>query len=83
MDIFLDSQRVLWLTPISHAGQQPDAPMPQQKEYLEATTTPGLWKHQWQPIQFCLIVNDFGIEYVGERHIHHLHNFLKQHYKIT
>ena len=53
------------------------------KGYFEATTTPGLWKHQWRPIQFSLIVDYFGIEYVGERHIHHLQNFLKQHYEIT
>ena len=51
--------------------------------YFEATTTPGLWKHQWQPIQFCLIVDNFVIEYVGERHIHHLRDVLKQHYEIT
>ena len=44
--------------------------------YFEATTTPGLWKHQWRPIQFWLIVDYFGIEYVGERHIHHLRNVL-------
>ena len=33
--------------------------------YSEAATTPGLWKHTWCPIQFCLIVDYFGIEYVG------------------
>ena len=53
------------------------------KRYFEATTTPGLWKHQWRPIQLCLILDDFGIEYVGELHIHHLRNVLKQHYEIT
>ena len=41
------------------------------KGYFEATTTPGLWKHQWRPIQFCLIVDD------------HLRDVLKQHYDIT
>ena len=29
--------------------------------YYEAATTPGLWKHKWHPIQFCLVVDDFGI----------------------
>ena len=52
------------------------------KGYFEATTTPGLWKHQSRLIQFCLIVDDFGIEYVGERHTHHLRDVLKQHYEI-
>jgi hypothetical protein len=36
--------------------------------YYEAATTPGLWRHKWQPIQFCLIVDDFGVEYVGIKH---------------
>ena len=54
-----------------------------QKGYFKATTTPGLWKNQWRPIQFCLIVGVFGIEYVGERHIHHLRDIIKQRYKIT
>ena len=49
------------------------------KLYFEATTTPGLWKHQWRPIQFCLIVDNFVIEYV----IRHLGDVLKQHYDIT
>ena len=53
------------------------------KGHFEATTTQGLWKHQCQPIQLCLVVDDFGIEYVGERHIHHLRDVLKQHYNIT
>ena len=30
-----------------------------------------------------LLVGDLGIEYVGERHIHHLRDVLKKHYKIT
>ena len=29
--------------------------------YFEATTTLGLWKHQRQPIQFCLIVDNLGV----------------------
>ena len=53
------------------------------KEYFKATTTPLIWKHKWRPIQFCFIVDDFGIEYVGEIHIHHLRDVLKQHYKIA
>ena len=33
--------------------------------YYEAATTMGLWRHKWRPIMFVLIVDDFGIEYVG------------------
>ena len=32
--------------------------------YYELATAPGLWNHKWRSIQFFLIVDDFGIEYV-------------------
>ncbi len=32
--------------------------------YHKAITTLGLWCHQWQQTQFCLMVNNFGVEYV-------------------
>ena len=32
---------------------------------------------------FCLLVDDFGIEYVGERHALHLKSVLAKHYDIT
>ena len=51
--------------------------------YFEANTTPGFWKPKWRPIQFLKLVDDFGIEYVGERHIHCMRGVLKQHYEIT
>jgi hypothetical protein len=31
----------------------------EKESYYKAATTPGLWKHKWRPIQFCLIVDDF------------------------
>ena len=34
--------------------------------YYEAPHTPGLWKHTWRPVWFSLIVDDFGIKYIGE-----------------
>ena len=46
--------------------------------YYKAATTPGLWSHKWLPIQFFLIVDDFGIEYVGKQHALHLLNILEQ-----
>ena len=32
----------------------------------ESATTPGLWCHKWRPIQFVLLMDDFGIGYVGK-----------------
>ena len=45
--------------------------------YHEDRTTPGLWRHKWRPIQFCLIVDYFGVEYVGKQHADHLATILK------
>ena len=41
-------------------------------EYYEAATTPGLWLQKWCLIMFSLIVDDFSMEYVEERHAKHL-----------
>ena len=49
---------------------------PHKDGYYQAATTPGLWLHKWQPILFALIVDDFGIEYVGVHHALHLCDIL-------
>ena len=51
--------------------------------YYQCPITPGLWRHSWRPIMFCLLVDDFGVEYVGERHALHLKAALEEHYDIT
>ena len=51
--------------------------------YYQCPITPGLWRHKWRPILFCLIVDDFGIEYVDKRHADNLRNILLKHYEIT
>ena len=34
--------------------------------YSQCTAVPGLWMHISRPISFALVVDDFGIKYVGE-----------------
>ena len=51
--------------------------------YYKVPHTPGLWKHIARPISFTLVVDDFGIKYVGREHVEHLLNVLKQHYKLA
>ena len=51
--------------------------------YYEARTTPGLWRHKWRPVQLCLIVDDFGVEYVGNQHADHLDKILKKYHNLT
>ena len=48
------------------------------KGFYEEASTPGLWCHKWRPIQFCLIINNFGVEYVGLEHFTYLINILKK-----
>ena len=53
-----------------------------QAGYHQSETTPGFWKHQWRPISFALVVDDFGVKYVGEEHAKHLISVLQEHYEI-
>ena len=51
--------------------------------YFQSTRTPGLWTHKWRPVQFTLVVDDFGIKYVGEDNLQHLTSILREHYEIS
>jgi hypothetical protein len=51
--------------------------------YHEHANTPGLWYHESRPISFTLVVDDFGVKYVGREHVDHLIKCLKQTYKLT
>ena len=50
--------------------------------YSEASTMPGLWRHKWRPIQFRIIVDDSGVEYVGRKHAEHLASVLKKYHEV-
>jgi len=52
--------------------------------YYERVNTPGLWRHATRPITFSLVVDDFGVKYVGKEHADHLISCLKKKtYKLT
>ncbi|KAL7475371.1 hypothetical protein ACHAW6_001288 [Cyclotella cf. meneghiniana] len=51
--------------------------------YFQSKLIPGLWKHKTRPVQFTLVVNDFGVKYVGKEHAEHLKRVLEAHYKVT
>ena len=51
--------------------------------YYPVQFTEGLWRHVWRPISFTLIVDDFGIKFVGKEHAIHLLNILEQWYDVT
>ncbi len=51
--------------------------------YQQSKITPGYWHHDWHPISFTLIVDDFGVKYINKEDVEHLASVLKQDYKIN
>eukprot|EP00804_Cyclotella_cryptica_P020493 CCRYP_019412-RA/>CCRYP_019412-RA protein AED:0.05 eAED:-0.04 QI:0/0/0/1/0/0.5/2/0/1372 len=51
--------------------------------YYEVAHTPGLWRHVWRPLAFTLVVDDFGVKFVGNRHAQHLIDTLRKHYLLA
>ena len=50
--------------------------------YFEVRHTPGLWGNITRPVQFTLVVDDFGVKYVGKENAEHLCKALQQNYDI-
>jgi hypothetical protein len=53
------------------------------KGYYHCQHTPGLWRHVWRDITFCLVVDDFGIKSTSRNHVIHLKECLEEHYKVA
>ena len=45
--------------------------------YAPCEHTPGLWKHESWPLPFCLVVDNFGIQYINKANAEHLTQALK------
>jgi hypothetical protein len=56
-----------------------------QKEhgYHQSTMTPGLWQHDTHPISFSLVIENFGVKYVGEENAQHLLDTVQKYYKCS
>jgi hypothetical protein len=50
--------------------------------YHQSPIIPGLWKHNTRPIQFTLVVDDFGVKYTSHDNANHLIDTLKQYYDV-
>jgi hypothetical protein len=50
--------------------------------YSQSKLTQEYWKHEWRLISFTLVVDDFGLKYIGKEHFMHLIKTLKEHYKV-
>ena len=53
-----------------------------QAGYRKSTVTPGYWHHEWRPISFTLVVDDFGVKYIKKTDVDHLTSVLSQDYEI-
>jgi hypothetical protein len=51
--------------------------------YRQSKLVPGLWRHDTCPIQFTLVVDDFGVKYVGKENAFHLRHILEEHCQLT
>jgi hypothetical protein len=51
--------------------------------YQPTQHTHGLWTHDTRPISFSLVVDDFGVKYVGREHAEHLMACIKKNYNIS
>jgi hypothetical protein len=51
--------------------------------YHQCPHTPGLFKHDTRPVLFSLVVDDFGVQYVGKEHAQHLADVIAAKYKMT
>jgi hypothetical protein len=51
--------------------------------YHQTKFTPGLWHHVTRSIQFTLIVDDVGVQYVRQDHARHLIDALEMEYTVS
>jgi hypothetical protein len=53
------------------------------KGYYQCQHTPGLWRHVWRGITFCLVIDDFSIKVTNMQDMDHLINTLKENYTVA
>ena len=51
--------------------------------YALVARTPSLWKHATKNIIFSLVVDDFGVKYVGKDNVNHMIQALKKLYTVS
>jgi hypothetical protein len=55
----------------------------QKHGYCQSQMTPGLWKHDTCSISFSLVINNFGVKYVGKENAQQLLDTVQQYYKCS
>jgi hypothetical protein len=72
----------VWTTPTGIIAQELLEECLLAAGYSQRKITPGYWKHKWRPISFTLVVDNFGVKYIGKEHAMHLIKTLKEHYEV-
>jgi hypothetical protein len=82
--IYLDMQQAIWGLP--QAGILANKLLQKcllPHGYYKCANTPGLLKHITRPNLFTLVVDDFGLKYIGQEHVEHLIVCIKEKYELT
>ena len=45
--------------------------------YRQSKLVPWFWTHDWRPVQFTIVVDNFGVKYLGDEHAIHLKNTIE------
>ncbi len=76
--VYCEIQRSMYGLPQSgYVANKKLLPILAKAGYHQSEAIPGLFKHETRPIAFCLVVDDFGVKYVGKEHAEHLLQTLK------
>jgi hypothetical protein len=73
-------QRMYGLLQVGIIAQELLAKRLKEHHYNQSNAVPGLWTHEWHPITFSLVVDDFGVKYNGEEHTQHLIQMVQKYY---
>ena len=82
--VYIKIQRDMYRLPQTGilANNQPTKRL-EPKGYYQCRHTPGLWRHNGRPILFSLVVEYFGIKYVGKEHADHLIAAIEEKYELS
>ena len=53
------------------------------RDYQQIKLVPSICKHDWSTVQFTLVVDDFGVNYVGKEHALHRKHIIEENYTVT
>jgi hypothetical protein len=51
--------------------------------YYQCQHMPGLWRHIWRAITFCLVIDNFNIKVMDIADLDHLKMALKENYEVA